>query len=310
MAPQTEPAKENQRGDLQFPWKLHLLLEQAEQSGEERIISWLPDGRAFRIHDKLAFSEKLMKTFFSSSKFKSFQRSLNLWGFETVSRGPEKGARFHKHFIRGEPDLCRLMTRTKVKGTPKTFQEVAQSDPASDCSPRSMAAYNAAPSAGLPNPFNGSSVPLGNIGTPLGTLIQQYDLSRILSQASVMNSTQGMSVGVRNNANPAASLDQIMAVSRSLIAAQNNVDSFQRASAADILNSRAAIQRGYPSATSNLPIGPQVLNASAIVNFVANQILAQESSRQLMGDNSSRSATRPALQGGDGQGATTNVYGV
>jgi len=244
-----------------------------------------------------------MQTFFSSSKFKSFQRSLNLWGFETVSRGPEKGARFHKHFVRGGSDLCRLMTRTKVKGTPKTKHEVSQSEPASDCLPRSVAAYNPASNSELPNCLNGSNAP-SRSGTPFAALSQHFDLSTILSQRAAMNSAQALSLGVQNNANSAASLDHMLAVSRSLIAAQHGVDPFQLASAAEILSSRAAIQRCLNApASSTLPGGPQVLNASAIVNFVANQILAQESSRQLTGKSSGTAPEgRIGGDGGVGQG--------
>ena len=105
-----------QTGDLQFPWKLHSLLDHAEEEGKQSIVSWLPHGRAFRIHDRKSFSEELMPTYFSSNKFKTFQRSLNLWGFQSVGKGPERGARFHKCFVRGQPNLCLMMTRTKVKG--------------------------------------------------------------------------------------------------------------------------------------------------------------------------------------------------
>jgi hypothetical protein len=88
------------------------------------IISWIPDGKSFKIHDKMAFSEQLMSAFFASSKFKSFQLSLNLWGFlESVAKGPNKGNHSHKYFIvRGKPDHCLQMNRIKVKGGRPTSQ--------------------------------------------------------------------------------------------------------------------------------------------------------------------------------------------
>jgi len=110
-----EQQREGRRG-IQFPWKLHELLEQADKSGNDAIISWLPGGKAFKVHKKEEFCNQVMPAFFNSSKYKTFQRSLNLWGFESVVRGPDKGACYHRFFLRGQPDLCKNMMRVKIKG--------------------------------------------------------------------------------------------------------------------------------------------------------------------------------------------------
>jgi hypothetical protein len=55
--------------------------------------------------------------FFSQSKYASFQRQLNLYGFSRLAHGKDKGAYFHSLFIRGKPSLVRGMVRRKVKGT-------------------------------------------------------------------------------------------------------------------------------------------------------------------------------------------------
>lgn len=62
-----------------FPVKLYKLLHAAEQSGKTDIISWLGDGTKFKIHKKSEFASEIMPHFFSSSTYKSFQRSKNLW---------------------------------------------------------------------------------------------------------------------------------------------------------------------------------------------------------------------------------------
>jgi hypothetical protein len=90
---------------LQFPFKLVEILKMAEETGQEHIISWLPEGRGFKVHNKEAFCEHIMPLYFSSNKFKTFQRSLNLWGFESVSKGPCRGACYHECFIKGYPEL-------------------------------------------------------------------------------------------------------------------------------------------------------------------------------------------------------------
>lgn len=102
--------------NLQFPWKLHRLLEEAELSGDSTIVSWLPGNKAFKVHNRQEFANRIMPAYFSSAKYKTFQRSLNLWGFESVSKGRDKGACFHKFFVRGHPNLCENMRRVKIKG--------------------------------------------------------------------------------------------------------------------------------------------------------------------------------------------------
>ena len=103
--------------NLQFPWKLHRLLEEAELTGDSKIVSWLPGNKAFKVHNRQEFAARIMPAYFSSAKYKTFQRSLNLWGFESVSKGHDKGACFHKFFVRGHPNLCENMRRVKIKGS-------------------------------------------------------------------------------------------------------------------------------------------------------------------------------------------------
>jgi hypothetical protein len=57
-----------------------------------------------------------MPAYFNSDKYKSFQRSLNLWGFESISKGFGTGACHHPFFVRGQPILCKNMRRVKIKG--------------------------------------------------------------------------------------------------------------------------------------------------------------------------------------------------
>jgi hypothetical protein len=105
----------DQISSLQFPWKLHVILEQAKQRGEDSIISWLPGGKSFKVHDKIKFSSQTMPAYFNSSIYKSFQRNLNLWGFKTVTKESGKGIYYHEHFCQGQPDLCHSMARASVK---------------------------------------------------------------------------------------------------------------------------------------------------------------------------------------------------
>ena len=102
---------------LLFPWKLHRLLDESMEKGYENIISWTNGGRSFRVHNKGEFTARVMPLYFDTGKFKSFQRSLNLWGFRTITKGESKGDCGHPSFVRGRPDLCARMQRVRVRGS-------------------------------------------------------------------------------------------------------------------------------------------------------------------------------------------------
>ena len=52
---------------------------------------------------------------FSFGSFSTGQ--LNLYGFNRLTAGTDKGAYYHEFFIRGQRSLCRGMVRQKIKGT-------------------------------------------------------------------------------------------------------------------------------------------------------------------------------------------------
>mmetsp|Transcript_20448 Transcript_20448/g.58130 ORF Transcript_20448/g.58130 Transcript_20448/m.58130 type:complete len:488 (-) Transcript_20448:256-1719(-) len=106
----------------QFPYKLHAMLVKAEQEGLEDAAGWMADGRSFIVRNRRKFIEHLLPMFFKQTKFKSFQRQLNLWGFETAHGGRHDealgGTRiFHPSFVKGRVDLCSQMAREKMKCT-------------------------------------------------------------------------------------------------------------------------------------------------------------------------------------------------
>jgi hypothetical protein len=107
---------QEERSNVPFPWRLHELLSEAEKSGNDSVISWLPDKNAFKVHNKIRFATEILPAHFNATKYKSFQRNLNLWGFETITEGPHKGGCFHPLFVRGDREKCHYMTRQKVKG--------------------------------------------------------------------------------------------------------------------------------------------------------------------------------------------------
>ena len=101
---------------IPFPWKLHRILDDADIKGFNDIISWVPSENGFKVHKTKQFDEDIMPKYFDKTKYKSFQRQLNMWGFDRVGSGPYKGAYLHSCFVRGQPQLCEQMQRTKIKG--------------------------------------------------------------------------------------------------------------------------------------------------------------------------------------------------
>jgi HSF-type DNA-binding len=101
---------------MAFPVKLYEMLHRVDVEGLEHIVSWQPHGRCFVVHDPKTFKEMLPK-YFKLSKIASFQRQLNLYGFQRLTVGPDKNGYYNELFLRGRLDLARTIQRVKVKGT-------------------------------------------------------------------------------------------------------------------------------------------------------------------------------------------------
>jgi hypothetical protein len=109
----------NRRGgvSIAFPLKLHSVLDQVEADGLAHVVSWQPHGRCFVVHKPKEFVDHVMPKYFRQTKLTSFQRQLNLYGFNRLTRGADAGGYYHELFLRGKEHLCKRMGRTKVKGT-------------------------------------------------------------------------------------------------------------------------------------------------------------------------------------------------
>jgi len=95
-----------------FPLKLMKLLSQDDL---QEYISWLPHGRAFLIHRPHAFLNDVVMANFKMTKFRSFTRQLNIWGFKRIDHGRDVGAYYHELFLRGRPKLALFMRRQQIK---------------------------------------------------------------------------------------------------------------------------------------------------------------------------------------------------
>ena len=67
--------------ELHFPAKLYIMLEAVDNLALSHVVSWLPNGRGFHVKDASKFMDLIAPHFFKATKYRSFQRQLNLWGF-------------------------------------------------------------------------------------------------------------------------------------------------------------------------------------------------------------------------------------
>lgn len=111
-----------------FPWKLHEMLERVADEFSS-VVSWQPHGRSFMVHNPDEFVQRVMPIYFNQTKFASFQRQLNLYGFRRFMSGQDKGAYYHSMFLRGKRTLCSNMARKKIKGTRVRKAMVPGSEP-------------------------------------------------------------------------------------------------------------------------------------------------------------------------------------
>jgi len=78
----TQARTANRDKEFQFPTKLYEMLEIVDSLGLSHTVSWLPHGRSFQVKDPAQFMDLVVPQFFKATKYRSFQRQLNLWGFQ------------------------------------------------------------------------------------------------------------------------------------------------------------------------------------------------------------------------------------
>lgn len=102
----------------QFPRRLYKMLQSESGNPSHTMIKWSESGGAFQIADIPRFSSLVLPMYFRTSKFSSFQRNLNLYGFSKVRKGPDTDMYRHPAFLRGRPELLsQLKKSTHCKST-------------------------------------------------------------------------------------------------------------------------------------------------------------------------------------------------
>mmetsp|Transcript_3116 Transcript_3116/g.4793 ORF Transcript_3116/g.4793 Transcript_3116/m.4793 type:complete len:400 (+) Transcript_3116:33-1232(+) len=116
--------QKHKKSESNFPARLYAMLAEEKYS---HIISWMPHGRAFKVHNKKLLLEEALPKYTGQSKFSSFTRQLSGWGFKRLHQmGMDFGCYYHECFLKGHPRLTILMRRIspgKGKATPNAFEE-------------------------------------------------------------------------------------------------------------------------------------------------------------------------------------------
>lgn len=94
-----------------FPEKLHRLIREATEDGNDHIIAWLPDGNGFEIHSLEAFERFLIPAYFRHQKLASFRRQLSMYGFRRDSSKQDARRYVHLWFHRDHPERCKSVKR-------------------------------------------------------------------------------------------------------------------------------------------------------------------------------------------------------
>ena len=80
-----------------LPMKLDAILSDPTCSD---IISWMPHGRAWRIHKPKEFVERVLTRYFDNCNYGSFIRLVNAWGFRRILKGADRHAYYHEVCLR------------------------------------------------------------------------------------------------------------------------------------------------------------------------------------------------------------------
>lgn len=104
---------------LPFAWKLFEMLEAVHKNGVDTdAVSWVDDGKAFKVHNLEKFVEKVIPPYFKQTKYKSFQRQLYIYGFTRVPASAKRqtaGSYYHPKFFRGDKLMCLSMQPKRTK---------------------------------------------------------------------------------------------------------------------------------------------------------------------------------------------------
>jgi hypothetical protein len=139
-SPPPLPSKKVSKDGNKFPVLLFRMLQTESSSSandhDHDVVSWSPKGTSFMIRNTEAFTERILPRYFgkTATKYRSFQRQLNLYGFSRDSSASKGGCSNYQHpkFVRDHPELVAGIQRkqeTNNNSNNTNKQEQVQSPP-------------------------------------------------------------------------------------------------------------------------------------------------------------------------------------
>ncbi|CAB9521704.1 shock factor protein 4 [Seminavis robusta] len=150
-----------------FPFRLYRMLYEVETNGQADVASFASKGQVFLVHRPKRFVEEIMPKYFSTSRLASFQRQLNLYGFQRINEGGLRGGYYHQHFQKGKRALCRKIKRqrTRVKAA-----AAANANPAAASAGGAMQVSQSLPSMQVSLPLQPAGATIASLGGSFGNL--------------------------------------------------------------------------------------------------------------------------------------------
>lgn len=93
-----------------FPEKLRRLVQESEDAGLDDVVSWIPCGNGFKVHQLHEFESIIIPKYFRHGRMSSLRRQLSMYGFRRLFEGENAGFR-HELFHRDRPELCKQIKR-------------------------------------------------------------------------------------------------------------------------------------------------------------------------------------------------------
>ena len=75
----SDTMKRPARQKREFPWKLHVMLEDAERENNQHIVSWDSEGKSFKVFKVGEFVKQILPRYFNHKQFRSFQRMVSVF---------------------------------------------------------------------------------------------------------------------------------------------------------------------------------------------------------------------------------------
>ena len=108
-------ASSSETGKSDLPAFLSKLCDLVSEPEIDGVVCWGRTGDTFVVLDLSMFAQQVLPTYYKHDNFRSFERQLNIYGFQRCTEQPTAKALefFHPRFRRGERDLLREIKRSQ-----------------------------------------------------------------------------------------------------------------------------------------------------------------------------------------------------